>query len=69
MPLVFNADVMALGCSADYKKNRSLDAFDEIFGISAAASEVDVDFGLFLSGGLDSSLITAVTRSIRRKKH
>jgi len=31
-------------------------------------SEVDVDFGLFLSGGLDSSLITAVTRSIRPEK-
>ena len=31
-------------------------------------SEVDVDFGLFLSGGLDSSLITAVTKDIRPEK-
>lgn len=44
----------------------SLDAFDEIFRESVRRqSEVDVDFGLFLSGGVDSSLITAVTRSIR----
>jgi asparagine synthase (glutamine-hydrolysing) len=47
-----------------------LDAFDEIFRASVRKqSEVDVDFGLFLSGGLDSSLITAVTRSIRPEKN
>jgi asparagine synthase (glutamine-hydrolysing) len=51
------------------KKTGSLDAFDEIFRESVRKqSEVDVDFGLFLSGGLDSSLITAVTRSIRPEK-
>ena len=51
------------------KKTGSLDAFDTIFRESVRKqSEVDVDFGLFLSGGLDSSLITAVTRSIRPEK-
>ena len=51
------------------KQAGSLDAFDEIFRESVRRqSEVDVDFGLFLSGGLDSSLITAVTRSIRPEK-
>jgi len=51
------------------KKPGSLDAFDEVFRESVRRqSEVDVDFGLFLSGGLDSSLITAVTRSIRPEK-
>ena len=52
------------------KQKGSLDAFDEIFRASVRKqSEVDVDFGLFLSGGLDSSLITAVTRSIRPEKN
>ena len=52
------------------KQRGSLDAFDEIFRASVRKqSEVDVDFGLFLSGGLDSSLITAVTRSIRPEKN
>lgn len=52
------------------KQQGSLDAFDEIFRASVRKqSEVDVDFGLFLSGGLDSSLITAVTRSIRPEKN
>jgi asparagine synthase (glutamine-hydrolysing) len=51
------------------KQSGSLDAFDEIFRQAVwRQSEVDVDFGLFLSGGLDSSLITAVTRSIRPEK-
>jgi len=51
------------------KQIGSLDTFDEIFRESVQRqSEVDVDFGLFLSGGLDSSLITAVTRSIRPEK-
>jgi asparagine synthase (glutamine-hydrolysing) len=51
------------------KQIGSLDAFDEVFRESVhRQSEVDVDFGLFLSGGLDSSLITAVTRSIRPEK-
>ena len=51
------------------KKSGSLDAFDDVFRAAVRKqSEVDVDFGLFLSGGLDSSLITAVTRSIRPEK-
>ena len=51
------------------KQSGSLDAFDEIFRQAVwRQSEIDVDFGLFLSGGLDSSLITAVTRSIRPEK-
>ncbi|MFZ2169522.1 MAG: asparagine synthase (glutamine-hydrolyzing), partial [Methylococcaceae bacterium] len=51
------------------KHTGSLDAFDEIFRESVRRqSEVDVDFGLFLSGGVDSSLITAVTRSMRPEK-
>lgn len=52
-----------------HKQTGSLDAFDDIFRESVRQqSEVDVDFGLFLSGGLDSSLITAVTRDIRPDK-
>jgi asparagine synthase (glutamine-hydrolysing) len=52
------------------KKAGSLDAFDEIFRESVRRqSEVDVDFGLFLSGGVDSSLITAVSRSVRPEKN
>jgi asparagine synthase (glutamine-hydrolysing) len=51
------------------KQNGSLTAFDEVFREAVRKqSEVDVDFGLFLSGGLDSSLITAVTKSIRPEK-
>ena len=51
------------------KKTGSVDAFDEIFRAAVhKQSEVDVDFGLFLSGGLDSSLITAVTKAIRPEK-
>lgn len=48
------------------KQPGSLDKFDEVFRESVfRQSEVDVDLGLFLSGGIDSSLIAAVTRSIR----
>ncbi len=51
------------------KQSGSLAAFDDIFREAVRKqSEVDVDFGLFLSGGLDSSLITAVTKSIRPEK-
>ncbi|RDI97558.1 asparagine synthase (glutamine-hydrolyzing) [Dyella solisilvae] len=34
----------------------------------ARQTDIDVDFGVLLSGGLDSSLITAVTRSVRPKQ-
>ncbi len=51
------------------KQNSSLDTFDEIFREAVRRqSAVDVNFGLFLSGGLDSSLIAAVTRSIHPDK-
>ena len=51
------------------KKSGSLEAFDKVFRAAVRKqSEVDVDFGLFLSGGLDSSLITAVTKDIRPEK-
>ncbi len=51
------------------KQKPSLDAFDKIFrGAVRRQSDVDVDFGLFLSGGLDSSLISAVTRSLHPKR-
>ena len=47
----------------------SLDAFDEIFRNAVRQqSEVDVPVGLFLSGGVDSSLIAAVARSLHPDK-
>src|SRR5271170_784290 len=47
------------------KQKPSLDAFDKIFCDAVRKqSDVDVDFGLFLSGGVDSSLVSAVTRSL-----
>ena len=47
------------------KQKPSLDAFDKIFREAVRRqTDVDVDFGLFLSGGLDSSLVSAVTRSL-----
>jgi asparagine synthase (glutamine-hydrolysing) len=51
------------------KQKPSLDAFDKIFRDAVRKqSDVDVDFGLFLSGGLDSSLISAVTRSLHPQR-
>jgi asparagine synthase (glutamine-hydrolysing) len=47
------------------KQKPSLDAFDKIFReVVRRQTDVDVDFGLFLSGGLDSSLVSTVTRSL-----
>ncbi|MFO1477921.1 MAG: asparagine synthase (glutamine-hydrolyzing) [Verrucomicrobiota bacterium] len=47
------------------KSEPSLDVFDEIFrGAVARQSDVEVNFGVFLSGGIDSSLVSAVTRSL-----
>ncbi len=47
------------------KQTPSPDAFDKIFRETVRRqTDVDVDFGLFLSGGLDSSLVSAVTRSL-----
>ncbi len=47
----------------------SLDAFDKIFRAAVARqTDVEVDFGMFLSGGLDSSLISAVARSLHPQR-
>ena len=44
----------------------ALDQFDEIFRKAVLRqSDVDVPYGVFLSGGLDSSLVAAVARSLR----
>ena len=44
----------------------SLDAFDGIFRESVRRqSDVDVEYGVFLSGGIDSSLIAAVVKDLR----
>jgi asparagine synthase (glutamine-hydrolysing) len=42
------------------------DAFDRVFRESVRRqSEAEVDYGVFLSGGVDSSLVAAVARSLR----
>jgi asparagine synthase (glutamine-hydrolysing) len=47
------------------KQPPSLDAFDKTFRNAVGRqSDVDVDFGVFLSGGLDSSLVSAVARAL-----
>src|SRR6185369_529230 len=47
------------------KKAPSLDEFDRHFRAAVQQqSDVDVDFAVFLSGGVDSSLVSAVTRSL-----
>lgn len=44
-------------------------AFDPIFRAAVARpSDIDVDYGVLLSGGIDSALITAVARSVRPGK-
>jgi asparagine synthase (glutamine-hydrolysing) len=51
------------------KQAPSLDAFDRTFREAVRRqSDVDVDFGMFLSGGLDSSLVSAVARSLHPKR-
>lgn len=47
------------------KQNPSLDSFDQVFRDAVRRqSDVDVDYAVFLSGGVDSSLVSAVTRSL-----
>ena len=47
------------------KRHRSLDTFDQTFRTAIARqTDVDVDFSVFLSGGIDSSLVAAVVRSL-----
>jgi asparagine synthase (glutamine-hydrolysing) len=51
--------------AAKSKQVPSLDSFDEAFRTAVARqTDVEVDFGVFLSGGLDSSLVSAVARSL-----
>jgi len=51
------------------KQTPSLDDFDRTFREAVRRqSEVEVEFGVFLSGGLDSSLVSAVARSLHPKR-
>jgi asparagine synthase (glutamine-hydrolysing) len=51
--------------AAKPKQAPSLDAFDGVFRTAVTRqTDVDVDFGVFLSGGIDSSLVAAVARSV-----
>ena len=48
------------------KSAPSVDKFDEVFREAVRRqSDVDVPYGVFLSGGVDSSLVAAVARSVR----
>ena len=48
------------------KRKPSLEEFDRVFREAVRRqSDVDVPYGTFISGGIDSSLITAVVRSVR----
>jgi asparagine synthase (glutamine-hydrolysing) len=52
------------------KMTPSLNAFDQIFREAVRRqSDVDVPYGVFLSGGLDSSLVAAVARRVRPDCH
>ena len=51
------------------KQPSSLDAFDQTFRTAVGRqTDVEVDFGVFLSGGIDSSLVSAVVRSLHPKR-
>lgn len=51
------------------KQTPAIDEFDRTFRDAVQRqSDVDVEFGVFLSGGLDSSLISAVVRSLYPKR-
>ncbi|HEY2328736.1 MAG TPA: asparagine synthase (glutamine-hydrolyzing) [Verrucomicrobiae bacterium] len=47
----------------------TLDQFDQTFRAAVARqTDVEVDFGVFLSGGIDSSLVSAVARSLHPQR-
>ncbi len=51
--------------AAKSRQAPSLDSFDRTFRTAVARqTDVEVDFGVFLSGGIDSSLVSAVARSL-----
>ncbi len=51
------------------KSEPSLETFDQIFRTAVSRqSNVDVDFGFFLSGGIDSSLVAAVASAVAPKR-
>ncbi len=51
------------------KTRPSRRVFDDVFRTAVRLqTEVDVDYGVLLSGGVDSALITAVTRSVRPER-
>lgn len=51
------------------KKAPSVDGFDTVFRKAVRRqSEADVPYGVFLSGGIDSSLVAAVARSLRPQR-
>jgi len=51
------------------KSAPSLDDFDRTFRAAVGRqTDVEVDFGVFLSGGIDSSLVSAVVRSLHPKR-
>jgi len=51
------------------KQPPSLNTFDQTFRSAIRRqTDVDVDFGVFLSGGIDSSLVSAVARSLHPKR-
>lgn len=50
--------------------NRDTQAFDPVFRAAVLRqTDIDVDYGVLLSGGVDSSLITAVARAVRPDRH
>lgn len=51
------------------KRRRTEPEFDEVFRAAVRRqTDIDVDYGVFLSGGLDSSLVAAVCKSVRPEK-
>jgi asparagine synthase (glutamine-hydrolysing) len=51
------------------KQPPALDAFDRTLRAAVSRqTDVDVDFGVFLSGGIDSSLVSAIARALHPKR-